>query len=462
MRRMSAADFAVAGAAAGAGFNLAEDLMRRVATEPGLLDMLYTEDGYPSNYGLTLLPGWWNAQDGVGFGGHGVNTALVAAGIGVAVVCRGRFGWRWLLPFGLLGWVVFGHMQYNNATVLGDGPIPDWLVSVWTALGGGQADRFLLLGLLIVAVVVDYRVIRTVEGRVPALPQRLPPPPPAGTPPAPVPPPPSRIGHELRTFGVALRHGFGILVLALRTAREQRELAIGVYRARGRPRRHSALLDRVLERSGRLAAIFSGAALLGLILAAATGPDTGSGSAPAGSFLAGLLEALLDWWNGMGTAEQILTILAVLSLFSGGGLLLSGTLARALMTLATRAMLGNAARSRAGYALARYLSRFIPRTMRYAPRRLQMKYKHAKDFGVEGPWNKQAAARFQRALQTHINDPETIVVRGTFKGRSATHFYNPRTNMIVIRDANGEFISGWRLEGRALRRFLQTGRVGME
>lgn len=54
IRRWSAADFAVGAAAAGAGFNLCEDLLRRVATAPSALAAMFSDDGYGTRYGWTL------------------------------------------------------------------------------------------------------------------------------------------------------------------------------------------------------------------------------------------------------------------------------------------------------------------------------------------------------------------------------------------------------------------------
>jgi RHS repeat-associated protein len=91
------------------------------------------------------------------------------------------------------------------------------------------------------------------------------------------------------------------------------------------------------------------------------------------------------------------------------------------------------------------------------PGQLQAKFKHAEDFGVKGNWNKQTAQEFEEAVQQHIDDPSTQVIKGTYRGQSVIHHVNPQTGLNVMTDPSGKFISGWKLGTEQLRNVLTRG-----
>jgi hypothetical protein len=39
----------------------------------------------------------------------------------------------------------------------------------------------------------------------------------------------------------------------------------------------------------------------------------------------------------------------------------------------------------------------------------------------------------------------TKVINGTYQGKSVTHYLNPGNGLNVMKDASGNFISGWKL-----------------
>jgi isocitrate lyase len=86
-----------------------------------------------------------------------------------------------------------------------------------------------------------------------------------------------------------------------------------------------------------------------------------------------------------------------------------------------------------------------PRTITFAARQLQRKFKHAADFGVTEKYSRQQATVFERAMRAHVEDETTLVILGTYRGEPATHFVNPQTGLNVMRDAQDAFVSGWRL-----------------
>jgi hypothetical protein len=103
------------------------------------------------------------------------------------------------------------------------------------------------------------------------------------------------------------------------------------------------------------------------------------------------------------------------------------------------------------------VSTAAPRTMTFAARQLQRKFKHAADFGVMGPYSRAQATRFEQAIRTHVEDEATLAIMGTYRGEPVTHFVNPQTGLNVLRDAQNTFVSGWRLAPAQLVHVLTRG-----
>jgi Colicin D len=97
------------------------------------------------------------------------------------------------------------------------------------------------------------------------------------------------------------------------------------------------------------------------------------------------------------------------------------------------------------------------RTITFAARQLQRKFKHAADFGVTGPYNRARASRFEEALRAHVEDQTTMALEGTYRSEPVTHFVNPQTGLTVMRAADGAFVSGWRLTPDQLANVLTRG-----
>lgn len=88
---------------------------------------------------------------------------------------------------------------------------------------------------------------------------------------------------------------------------------------------------------------------------------------------------------------------------------------------------------------------------------LQAKFKHARDFGVEGSWNKANAKKFADAIEQHVTDPGTRAIQGTYRGSPVVHHVNPSTGLNVMKDSAGNFISGWKLNPAQLQNVLTRG-----
>jgi hypothetical protein len=103
------------------------------------------------------------------------------------------------------------------------------------------------------------------------------------------------------------------------------------------------------------------------------------------------------------------------------------------------------------------VSAAAPRTITFAARQLQRKFKHAADFGVMGKYSRQQAAMFERAMRAHVEDETTLVIPGTYRGEPVTHLVNPQTGLNVMRDVQDAFVSGWRLTPTQLANVLARG-----
>ncbi|MBI3560326.1 MAG: hypothetical protein HY080_01220 [Gammaproteobacteria bacterium] len=90
---------------------------------------------------------------------------------------------------------------------------------------------------------------------------------------------------------------------------------------------------------------------------------------------------------------------------------------------------------------------------------MQRKFKHADDFGVHGNYNSANASKYRAAIESHTADSNTLVIQGTYRGQDVTHFVNPNTGLNVIRDANGNFLSGWKLNSSQLNHILTSGKL---
>jgi hypothetical protein len=99
------------------------------------------------------------------------------------------------------------------------------------------------------------------------------------------------------------------------------------------------------------------------------------------------------------------------------------------------------------------------RSIRYSKRQLQHGFKHAKDFGVSANQSNKALAEFSSAVQAHVDAPGTLVIQGTYHDIPATHFVDPGTGLNVIRDATGNFWSGWKLSPAQFNHVLTTGKL---
>jgi hypothetical protein len=390
VRRLAVVDWLLLGLASGLGFQALEELARRTSAavvRPGLLDVMDRllggdnpfgpGSGYPQ-YGWSLLAGG-SGTALAGYAGHHVFTALVAAtvGLGVAAWRRGARlaagrpgagrGWRVGAVAGPLAmwWLVVADHAGFNATLRSGGRawaqagnMPRLLRVTWDLLGHGFGRGWLLLGLLLLALLVDARHLRRGEPTPPA----------ADAPPAitdspclvadrwttllatwqehnPAAPPPSAglavaarwatalVAAACALVAYAVRDLLVLLGSHARQPDEPRAVAIAAGRlAMGELHEERATAIAAAappdtarrRRLTRAVALGGLAALLaaGLLLAPALAGQVGPSLTASFGWLAGALDTLGGWWDGLGLGGQIAVGLGIAALIalSGGSL----------------------------------------------------------------------------------------------------------------------------------------------
>lgn len=93
-------------------------------------------------------------------------------------------------------------------------------------------------------------------------------------------------------------------------------------------------------------------------------------------------------------------------------------------------------------------------------KQLQKKFKHAKDFGVEGNYSASNAQRFEQALHDFMDAPGTTRIRGTYHGQPAILSYSSKTGQVVVQDASGNFVSAWKMSPAQLQHVMTSGSLG--
>ena len=103
--------------------------------------------------------------------------------------------------------------------------------------------------------------------------------------------------------------------------------------------------------------------------------------------------------------------------------------------------------------------RNVTQLLLVSPKSLQAKFKHAADFGISGNYSIANAAKFNSAIVLHLNSPNTRVIKGTYRGQSVVHHFNPATGLNVV-SQGGRFVSGWKLNSQQRIYLLRNGSLG--
>lgn len=91
---------------------------------------------------------------------------------------------------------------------------------------------------------------------------------------------------------------------------------------------------------------------------------------------------------------------------------------------------------------------------------LQHEFTHAPDFGINGNWNRENAARFEKALRDVVNGPNTKEYLIEFRGQSGFRaFLEQPTGKAVIFDPSGNFRAAWDLGAEEVKGIVVNGKL---
>ena len=90
---------------------------------------------------------------------------------------------------------------------------------------------------------------------------------------------------------------------------------------------------------------------------------------------------------------------------------------------------------------------------------IQLKFKHANDFGVIGNPNRENFELFKDKVIEHMKDPSTKIIEGRYrKNLEVTHWVNEDTGLnVMINSTDNKFISGWKLGDKQLEKLKNEG-----
>jgi len=102
-----------------------------------------------------------------------------------------------------------------------------------------------------------------------------------------------------------------------------------------------------------------------------------------------------------------------------------------------------AAKAKEGVMIKRKLSSMV----KISPKQLDKKAKHSLDFGVNTTKkNPETLQEYGKAIESHLDDPNTIQHGTYIHSPGSTVYYNNATNNVVVVDSGGNFVSGWKLD----------------
>ncbi|SFF82465.1 Membrane proteinase PrsW, cleaves anti-sigma factor RsiW, M82 family [Planifilum fulgidum] len=330
---LSLSDYALIGAAVGGGFQMMEEVARRLASGKIWGYGFSIWDGQVIHWEFfDLFPGYFESSYFATemMSGHAVITALTALGVGLGIRWRRKGGRAFLLvPLFLLFWAVLDHAVWNDS----GGDLPEWINKLHDALGSGYYAEPALLILLALGIFLDYRDMNRIGDRLPRLPGE-------------------RVIHpfgELRHLFWAFLADPRLLAQSLLFVQDRKQLAFSLLGAetvfdKGYKRKREEALSRGLDRHReQMLAIIGTFALLGLVL---TVVIAGAAASAETACFACLFDSLANWWEGLDGWEQGLIFLGALALgwWLFGGLQLAFTILTTLISIAEN-----------GHAIARFL-----------------------------------------------------------------------------------------------------------
>ena len=93
-------------------------------------------------------------------------------------------------------------------------------------------------------------------------------------------------------------------------------------------------------------------------------------------------------------------------------------------------------------------------------KQLQKNFKHAINLGVTDNTNKINIAKFEIAMKNHMSLSSTIKIKRQYRRvQDVYHYFNLETNLNVMIDMDGSFISRWKLSEKQTTDLLEKGNV---
>ncbi len=98
-----------------------------------------------------------------------------------------------------------------------------------------------------------------------------------------------------------------------------------------------------------------------------------------------------------------------------------------------------------------------PRFVTFTDRKLQMKFKHASVFGIDGSYTPENAEKFKDAIRAYIADATVEQIVGTFRGDPVIHYYHKERKINAMTEPDGTFISVWGLNSQQIVNLEERG-----
>lgn len=97
----------------------------------------------------------------------------------------------------------------------------------------------------------------------------------------------------------------------------------------------------------------------------------------------------------------------------------------------------------------------LPST-KFQTSKLQHEWKHAKDFGIKGNWNKANGLKYQQAIEKHLKTA-TDVYKSTYRGSDVYVYLNQKTGIGAYVDMAGNYVGGWKFTAEQIAYHITNG-----
>ncbi|WP_139070795.1 colicin D domain-containing protein, partial [Paenibacillus sp. KS1] len=96
------------------------------------------------------------------------------------------------------------------------------------------------------------------------------------------------------------------------------------------------------------------------------------------------------------------------------------------------------------------------RNVTVTEKKLQHEWKHAKDFGILGNWNKKQGALYSQAISKHL-ESSTDVWMSKYRGQEVFVHYDSATGIGSYIDMDGGYVGGWKFSDDQLKFHRENG-----